>query len=134
MEKIITLPLIKNYSSRKEWEDACWQRIIKLEKLLKVFVTQNERHNIVMRVAALNDLMSGKSYKSIGYELWLSPQTISGIKKSLKENNYRSYLERSKKERKKKQYNLRPSAHKSQSRPSGKAHKTKYGTVYSEYF
>ena len=88
-----------------------------------------------MRVAALDGLMFGKSYKDIGDELWLSPQTISGIKKVLKENNYRSYLERSKKERKKRRYGSKPDISRSNNpRHLGKAHKTKYGTIYSEYF
>jgi uncharacterized protein YerC len=135
MDKIIALPLIKNYSSRKEWENVCWQEIIKSEKILKLFVTQNERHNIVMRIAALDGLISGKSYKNIGDELWLSPQTISGIKKALQENKYRSYLERSKNDRRRKQYGSKMSNLKSQKlKHSGKAHKTKYGTIYSEYF
>jgi predicted transcriptional regulator len=57
-----------------------------------------------MRAAALDRLSTGKSYSEIGEELWLSPQTVSGIKKAASEKSYKSYLERSKKGRKKKIY------------------------------
>jgi len=111
-----------------ERETACWHKILKSEELLQLLITSYERHNLVMRVAALEGLAAGKSYRQIGRELWLSPQTISGIKKALREKNYRSYLERSKKERKKKKYSF--SAASAKSRPSGTPRRTKYGTIY----
>ena len=136
MDKIITLPKIEKYSSRKEWEDACWNKILEsneLKELLKLFTTSHERHDLITRIAALEKITSGKSYRKIGDELWLSSQTISGIKKAINENGYRSYLERSKKERKKKVYS-HDRASSTKPKPKGRAHKTKYGTIYSEYF
>ena len=52
-----------------------------------------------MRVAIMNRLALGKSYREIGKELWISSQTVSGIKKAVDEKSYRSYLARN--ERKK---------------------------------
>lgn len=125
---LVVLPLISNYSSRQEWEAACWQKILKSEELLELLVTANERHNLVNRAVALNEIISGKSYQQISEELWLSPQTISGIKKSVSGKKYQSYFERSKKERKKKQYSFNQSAVKSKS--AGRPWRTKYGTIY----
>lgn len=125
------MPSVNKYPSRKEWEAACWQKILESKELLQLLITSHERRNIVRRVAALEGLTSGKSYRQIGEELWLSPQTVSGIKKALSEKNYRSYLERSKKERKRKKYSFNPTP--SKSRPRGRPQRTKYGTIYMPY-
>jgi len=122
------MPLVSDYSSRPEWEAAYWQKILQSKELFRLLVSSHERHNLVMRAAALDRLIACKSYKQIGEELWLSPQTISGIKKILKEKSYRSYLERSKKERKKKIYSFNSLPAKT--RPHGKSYRTKYGTIY----
>ena len=127
-KKLSAMPKIDNYHSRAEWEDACWQKISVSKDLLELLVTSHERHDLVMRAAAIDAIASGKSYKEIEKELWLSSQTISSIKKALAENNYRSYLERSKKERKKKIY-----SHSTESRrvrPRGTPRRTKYGILY----
>ena len=122
------MPLINNYPSRNEWEAACWEKILKSKDLLRLLITAHERYDLVMRAAAIDSLFSGKSYKQIEEELWLSPQTVSGIKKAVREKNYKSYLERSKKERKKKIYSsdIKPR----RSRPIGIPRRTKYGTLY----
>ena len=122
------MPSPRDYSSRNEWEAACWEKIVGSEELLRLVVTSHERHDIVMRIAALARLVSGVSYQKIGEELWLSPQTISGIKKAVSEKTYRSYLERSKKERKKRVCSTigEPRWH----RPRGTPRRTKYGVLY----
>lgn len=123
-----TTPPVSNYSSRVAWEAACWKKLAASQGLLRLLITAHERHDLVMRAAALDRILSGKSYREIGDELWLSPQTVSGIKKAFRENNYRSYLERSKTERKKRIYHsLRSPA---QPRPHGRPVRTKYGMVY----
>ncbi len=127
----INLPLLKRYSSRQEWEDACWQKILKSKKFLELLTTSNERHNLVMRAAVIEGINMGKKYRQIADELWLSPQTISAIKKAVKENNYRSYRERGKTERKKKVYS-------DLSKPKRKKYygrrvRTKYGTIHLPY-
>ena len=129
--KNFTLPPINRYSSRKEWEDACWHKILKSKNLLGLLVTFYERHNLVMRAAVMDRINSGKRYRQIAEELWLSPQTISSIKRALKENSYRSYRERSKKERKKKIYSSSPVP--KQRKHRGKPVRTKYGTIYLPY-
>jgi uncharacterized protein YerC len=129
--KNFTLPPINRYSSRKEWEDACWHKILKSKNLLGLLVTFYERHNLIMRAAVMDRINSGKRYRQIAEELWLSPQTISSIRRALKENSYRSCRERSKKERKKKVYSSSPVP--KQRKHRGKPIRTKYGTVYLPY-
>lgn len=123
-----SMPPIGDYKSRLIWENACWEKILSNKDLLKIIITPSERHYLVMRATTLDRLQSGKSYRQIGQELWLSPQTISCIKKSIKESNYISYSERSKKERKPKSYS---STKKSRiPKPEGIPRPTKYGTLY----
>ncbi|MEK7566464.1 MAG: hypothetical protein AAB494_02215 [Patescibacteria group bacterium] len=132
-DKILAvIPPIENYSSRKEWEDACWKNISKSEEILGSLTTSYERHNLVMRAAAMKGFISGKSYRQISKEFFLSLQTIAGIKKSIKENHYRSYQERSKIERKKKKYSKGPNSNKDRHKQwrEGRRVRTKYGTVY----
>ncbi|TRZ64761.1 MAG: hypothetical protein D4Q79_00880 [Spirochaetia bacterium] len=129
-ELSVILPLIKNYPSRKEWEVVCWRKILESKELLNLLITSNEGHNLVMRAVVMEGLFSGKSYKQISEELWLSPQTISSIKKALKEKAYRSYRERGKTERKKKVYSSWSRPAPKRSRPKGVPRRTKYGTVY----
>ncbi len=131
-KQLINLPSINEYSSRKEWEEACWRKIIKSEELLKLLATSHERHDLVMRAATLKELALGKGSRQISREFFISSQTINVIKKSIAENSYRSYSERSKKERKKKEYSVdrRPIRRKW---PEGKPKRTKYGTIYMPY-
>ena len=98
---------------------------------MKLLTTRNERHNLVMRAAIIDAINSGKKYREIAEELWLSPQTVSTIKKATKENNYRSYRERGKTERKKKVYSAGPISRRRKHR--GRAVRAKYGTVYLPY-
>ena len=126
------LPLISRYPSRKEWENACWQKILKSNNLFELLITSYERRNLIMRAAVISGINSGKSYRQIAEELWLSPQTISSIKKALKENNYQSYRERSKKERKKKVYSSNPTVNQKR-KHRGKPVRAKYGTIYLPY-
>ena len=132
-KELTVIPPIHNYSSRQEWEAVCWQKILKSKELLQLLVTSHERHNLVRRAAALDRLISGKSYRKIGNELWLSPQTISGIKKAINERAYHSYLERSQKERKKRKYSSDPISTKLRAMPRGRPRRTKYGTIYMPY-
>ncbi len=128
-----TIPPINNYHSRQEWETACWRKILESKELLPLLITSHERRDLINRAAAIDRIISGKGYREIGDELWLSPQTISVIKKAINERAYRSYLERSHKERKKKKYSASPVSAKSKTRPSGKPVRTKYGIVYVPY-
>ena len=122
------MPLLVDYSSRKAWEIVCWKEVIKSEELLQLLTTSYDRHNIVMRAVALDGLASGKSYREIGKEFWISPQTLSSIKKATDEKTYRSYLERSKKERKKRKYDGVFEVRRR--KPKGTPKRTKYGILY----
>lgn len=129
-KKFDRIPKLKDYPSRKEWEGAVWQIILKSEELLQLLITENERQDLVMRAAAAAGIASGKSYRKIGDELWLSPQTISVIKKALNEKVYKSYAERSKKECKKKVWSPNKNSEPRKSRPLGIPRRTKYGRIY----
>lgn len=127
-KKLIAIPAVGAYPSRKAWEEACWQHILRSPEWLNL-LTSYERRNIVMRVAVAHRLDAQMSYRDIGNELWLSSQTISAIKKGIGEKRYRSYADRGKTERRKKVYSSIPRA----ARPSPKIgipRKTKYGTIY----
>jgi len=130
--KFIILPQIDKYSSRKEWEAACWEEILKSKEVIQLLTTPYERHNLAMRAAAVEKLLSGETYREISKELFLSQQSISLVKKAISEKNYRSYLDRSKKERKKKVYSIdrRPIRRRW---PEGRPKRTKYGTIYMPY-
>ena len=125
------VPAVNNYSSRTVWEAASWEKVLGSKKLLQLLITPYERRAIVLRAAAIERLATGASYRQIGEELWLSPQTISGIKKSLVGEGYRSYADLSRGKRKKKQSDslVRVSLR----RPEGRRVKTKYGVKYFRY-
>jgi FixJ family two-component response regulator len=84
-----------------------------------------------MRAAVLKEIISGKGPRQISRELFVSVQTIDVIKKSMDENSYRSYSERSKKERKRKEYSIDNKVTKP--KYPGRPKRTKYGTIYMPY-
>ena len=124
-----SLPSRNLYASRKEWERACWKKVMKSEKFLDSLVTSNERRNLVMRAAVTEFVNSGKRPQQISRELQISRQTVSSIRKVVKEGGYKSYRERGKTERKKKVYSYHPSKKK----PYRRYRRTKYGKVYLNY-
>ena len=126
-----TIPAISDYPSRAAWEAASLKKVLDSRELLRLLVTLHERRVIVLRAAASERLAAGASYRQIGEELWLSPQTISGIKKSFAGEGYRSYADLSKGKRKKKQSN--PSDRVILQRPEGRRIRTKYGVKYFKY-
>ncbi len=130
-KRMAMIPSLDNYSSRKEWEEVCWRRIVGSQELLDLLVTPHERRDLVMRAAAMEGLASGKSYRQISREFFVSLQTISGAKKAVAENSYRSYAERGKKERKKREYSAGPTFSKPKRR--GRPVRTKYGTIHIPY-
>ncbi len=121
----LNLP-INNYNSRKEWEKSSWEKLIKQPKILQSLITEYERRILVLRGAVITRLNSGKSYREISKELWLSPQTISSIKKSINKKDYKSYRALEKAEQK-------PKHGKSllqKRKPHGRSMKTKYGIIH----
>lgn len=125
------IPPLDDYSSRKEWEKAAWQKLLESKNLLVLLITANERHRLTMRAAALKGLAAGKRQRQLSRELFLSLQTINSVKKALSENLYQSYSERSKKERKKRKYSA--SLTSSKPKPKGFPRRTKYGTIRLPY-
>ncbi|OGY96755.1 MAG: hypothetical protein A2122_00325 [Candidatus Liptonbacteria bacterium GWB1_49_6] len=107
---------------------ACWKKISGLGEFLDLLVTSNERHNLVVRAAAIERIISGEKYSQIAKELWLSSQTISSIKKALRERSYKSYRERGKSERKTRIYSRDITKKERKSR--GRSVRTKYGTIH----
>ncbi|MEK7498263.1 MAG: Trp family transcriptional regulator [Patescibacteria group bacterium] len=132
------IPEVKNYSSRVAWKKAVWDVIVahfvtlrhtnKLEPLLEILLTPHERSRVIHRMAAINRILMNKEYREIEEELFLTPQTISTIKKALREEHYRSYNERGKIERKKKVYSPRKSSESSKD-PFVRTRRTKYGII-----
>jgi|SRR3989344_2735392 len=84
---------ISRFNSRKEWENHIWSQFLEYaEKVgakgkLKIFLdnllSASEKKIIVKRLAALNLIQAGKTYKEIGEILWTSPNTVSALKKSI---------------------------------------------------
>lgn len=110
------------------FEKEFWQNSEKNRGFLESLLTPNEKYNLILRFAVKKMVGAKKSYNQIAEELFISPQTISSIKKSLKANRYKSYRECSKTERKKKIYSSIGPPRKR--RPAGRAVRTKYGTIY----
>lgn len=125
------LPPRNKFSSHKEWEEACWEKIIKSESLLALLTTANERRNIVRRAAIMELVNSGKGVRMISRELQIAVQTVNSIKKIAKEGGYKSYRERGKTERKKKVWSRFPSQKTKE--PYRRYRRTKYGKVYVPY-
>ena len=93
-----------------------------------MLLTSYERVNLVIRAAIIDGLAMGKGHRQLSRKLSVSLQTINSVKKAIAENNYRSYSERSKKERKKKEYS--PSPFRLKTKRRGRPVRTKYGTIY----
>ncbi len=92
----------EQFNSRKDWTGFIWQKIIQslatagskdeIEKILAELIGEYEKQLIVKRLTAIILLKDGKTYRQIGETLWISPSTISTIKKNLSVNfaNYQS--------------------------------------------
>lgn len=102
---VITMKKLNEFKSRKEWEQFLWEELVnKLhksetekqlsQKLQKLF-SRYERSLALKRLTALILINEGLSYTKIGELLWMSPSTISGIKKNYF-NKSKSYHGRTK--------------------------------------
>ena len=113
--QIIIMEEISKFKSRKEWEGFIWLKFLenaekaKSDKQLKNFLdgllSVNEKKLIIKRLTALAMIKAGKSYKEIEEVLWVSPSTISALKKSVfQRSGYQSnrhYAEKSRDEKRK---------------------------------
>ena len=52
-------------------------------KIFNFLLSVDEKEAIMKRLAAVNLIRAGKSYKEIGKILWMSPSTVSAVKKSM---------------------------------------------------
>src|SRR3989344_4262956 len=106
------IPSVNKFKSRKEWGKYVWSVLIKemaksnsikeLEKILDVLLTSHEKQQMIRRASAVSFLKQGKSYREIGQILWLSPNTINAIRKSIRtQEGYVSHYMRNKKSKKK---------------------------------
>ena len=134
--EFINVPLTKDSGARKEWEAVVWQELCEwftrqdvktLKSTLELITSLHERQLMVKRAAAIAHIRNGKSYKEIGRELWIAPQTISSIKKGLAGQNYVSNWGKAKSQRRARQ----PARlNKSSERPVLKHYRrNKYGKV-----
>ena len=111
IKPIKPLQSLSQFKSREEWEICVWEKLTadfakvdsgeRMRKLLTTLVTSHEKKNIINRAATLSLLKQRKSYREIGELLWLSPQTISAIRKSMAQSGYASHYMRNKKHEKK---------------------------------
>ena len=121
--KLLSAP--STFKSRKEWKQYVWKIIIdgfvrsvsaqEIERTLDMLLTTHEKEYVIKRAAAISFFEQGKSYRDIGEMLWLSPTTISAIRKSMvQKNGYVSRYTRRKNEGDKKE----TVAKKKEARPS----------------
>jgi len=111
---------LSKFKSRKEWEKFIWEKFLKsikdidsnkgLGKLLDSVLSENEKRLIIKRMVAISLIRQGKTYKEIGEILWLSPSTISSIKKSLKSGLFYQSRRDIDKKRKKQKRDLKEKA------------------------
>ena len=134
LNKIISsIPSLEKFSSYKEWENACWEKISAYPEVLGFLTTSSERRKLIKRITVIKELQMGKTYRAIGVELNVSLQTIHNIKKIINEANYRSYFSRVRKikEKEKEEKRLLNTSEIKITRPEiGKRYRrTKFGKV-----
>ena len=88
----------------EQWSGKLWNELItkiarsnsekEVKNILEKLITENEKNMILRRLAVIALIQSGNSYRAIGKILWLSPNTVSAMKKNIlgKHANYKRYL------------------------------------------
>lgn len=88
---------IDKFKSRKEWSDNAWRQLLKdikhpaLSASLDSLLSSYEKNIIINRFAAVALIKDGRTYREIGRELWLSPNTIRSLKRVLENHSARDY-------------------------------------------
>lgn len=77
----------------EKWQEILWNNLLEkiskmnskqeLRRVLENLISEDERKMIMRRIAAIELIRQGKSYKQISRILWISPATIGAIKKSI---------------------------------------------------
>lgn len=138
----VRVPLSDDFKTRAEWEQKAWQLFIKeiasrseqeISKILNNILTLHERRTALLRLAVINRIEHGASYKEIGRELGVSPQVVSALRRALAEKALVSYWQRSKTERKRRSSSSLLPTKVSNPHYSRRKRRTKYGTFYSNF-
>ncbi|MBI4993853.1 hypothetical protein HZC33_02780 [Candidatus Wolfebacteria bacterium] len=84
---------LDEFKSRKEWEEFIWVNFLEdilkiksakeLKENLEIVISKKEKQFIIKRLLAVYFISKGKKYREIGDYLWISPSTISAIKKAV---------------------------------------------------
>ncbi|MBI4993602.1 hypothetical protein HZC33_01410 [Candidatus Wolfebacteria bacterium] len=93
---------LSNFKSRKEWEEFIWHKFLEglkdakttgqLKEILESVLDGREKNFMIKRLIVIASISQNKTYREISELLWLSPNTISSIKKSLfKKTIYSGY-------------------------------------------
>lgn len=99
------LPEVSSFETRKEWERGAWEALVQQlgemknserKKALELVTSPHERRMITARATALTRLKMRTPYRQIGFELGLTSQTISMLKKALEKDGYESNWKRAK--------------------------------------
>ena len=135
------LPHPSAFSPRRAWDEAAWNALVArlhrsaspllFKEALTTLMTALERARVVRRAAALSLFLEGLSYRAIGRELWITPDTVSAIKKAAHKRQYTSRWPRTRKLQEEK---LRKAAEKEWERrnaPTGYYRRTKYGRLWT---
>lgn len=84
-----------------KWMNELWEELLsklanigtksEIRKILESLISDYEKKVILKRLAIIASVRMGKSYQEISEILWLSPNTISAIKKNILRNNQENY-------------------------------------------
>jgi len=86
------------------WAETLWDKLADrlarirakddIKSILENLISEDEKKTALRRLAILALIREGKSYREIGKILWVSPQTISTVRKNVigKYKHYKSYL------------------------------------------
>ncbi len=87
-----------------KWSEQLWDKLVneiskvgeekEIKRILEKLISEDEKKMILKRLAVVALIRAGKSYREIGEILWLSPNTVSTIKKNIfgDHKHYKSYL------------------------------------------
>ncbi len=88
---------LSEFKSRKEWEAAIWEKFLEnvkmskskqeLKKIFDGLLSASEKKTIVKRLIAISLIKQGKTYRQIREIVWVSHNTISALKKTLKKRS-----------------------------------------------
>jgi len=90
---------LENYFWLKFCENVEKSSSERTARILNSLLSVDEKGMIAKRLAAVKLIRLGKSYKEIGKILWMSPSTVSAIKKSMSNTTQQEINEEIRKKR-----------------------------------